>query len=126
MQFISTFTIAPYSRIGPGFHGCRKPDIVAYAGTKVKGGGTPIDEYSILIGADNQWALDAGTSFSAPVVSGDLAEILTSVPNGNILLAETLLYHGAEKCAIPDPGENLIRGTIFFMGIFTAEEFPLR
>lgn len=120
--------VAPYSRIGPGFHGCRKPDIVAYAGTKVKGGGTPIDEYSILIGAYNQWALDAGTSFSAPVVSGDLAEILTSVPNGNILLAETLLYHGAEKCAIPDPGEkpdkrdNIFYGNLYGRGISS----PLR
>lgn len=98
--------VAPYSRIGPGFQGFRKPDIVAYAGTKLKGGSIPPDEYSLLLDAENKWALDAGTSFSAPVVAGDLAEILTSVPNGNILLAEALLYHGAEMPVKPDKGEK--------------------
>lgn len=55
--------VAPYSRIGPGFQGFRKPDIVSYAGTKLKGGSIPPDEYSLLLDAENKWALDAGTSF---------------------------------------------------------------
>lgn len=115
--------VAPYSRIGPGFKGFRKPDIVTYAGTKLKGGSIPPDEYSLLLDSGNKWALDAGTSFSAPVVAGDLAEILMSVPDHNILLAETLLYHGAEmpikpnKGEKPDKKENVFYGNLYGRGI---------
>ncbi len=117
------YDVAPYSRIGPGFKGSRKPDIVTYAGTKLKGGSVPPDEYSLMIGAGNQWALDAGTSFSAPVVAGDLAEILTSVPDDNVLLAEALLYHRAvmpiktDKKDKPDKGDNEFYGNLYGRGI---------
>jgi len=88
--------IAPYSRRGPGFKGFSKPDLSAYAGTIVVDIGNsyvPSDSYSLLMSKDGKLVPDAGTSFSAPVVAGDYAEILSIVPNQNILLAKALLYH---------------------------------
>ena len=38
---------------------------------------------------------DAGISFSAPVVAGDYAEILSILPYKDILLAKALLVHNA-------------------------------
>ncbi|MEA1961456.1 MAG: S8 family serine peptidase [Bacillota bacterium] len=93
--------IAPYSRQGPGFAGFRKPDLVAYGANILLDADNPhnvttsTDEYSFLIGSNGQLVLDAGTSFTAPVVAGDLAEISRVVPENNILLAKALLYHGA-------------------------------
>lgn len=90
------FDIAPYSRIGPGFKGFRKPDIVSYAGTMTKNDFVPPDDYAMMLASGGQWAFEAGTSFTAPTVAGDLAEISQSVPDQDILMSETLLYHGAE------------------------------
>jgi hypothetical protein len=89
--------VAPYARIGPGFAGFMKPDVVAYGANLTKGGGaTSTDEYSILLGIRGLIAQEAGTSFTAPVVAGDLAEILSGLPDESLLLAQTLLYHGAQ------------------------------
>lgn len=90
------YDVAPYSRIGPGFRGFRKPDIVSLAGTMTKADFVPPDEYAMMIASGGQWAFEAGTSFTAPTVAGDLAEISQSVPNHDILMSEALLYHGAE------------------------------
>ena len=90
------YDVAPYSRIGPGFRGFRKPDIVSLAGTMTKADFVPPDEYAMMIASGGQWAFEAGTSFAAPTVAGDLAEISQSVPEQDILMAEALLYHGAE------------------------------
>ncbi len=90
--------IAPYSRRGPGFKGCSKPDITAFAGTTVLVGGVshvPQDPYSLLLSNAGRLVPDAGTSFSAPVVAGDLAEILREIPQSDVLLAKALLYHNA-------------------------------
>jgi hypothetical protein len=38
---------------------------------------------------------DAGTSFSAPIIAGDIAEISSLLPNNDILLAKALLYQEA-------------------------------
>lgn len=90
------YDVAPYSRIGPGFRGFRKPDIVSLAGTMTKADYVPPDEYAMMIASGGQLAFEAGTSFTAPTVAGDLAEISQSVPNQDILMSEALLYHGAE------------------------------
>lgn len=90
------YDVAPYSRIGPGFRGFRKPDIVSYAGTMTKTDFVPPDDYAMMIASGGQWAFEAGTSFTAPTVAGDLAEISQSVPDQDILMSEALLYHGAE------------------------------
>jgi len=98
--------VAPYSRIGPGFSGLRKPDIVAYGSTICKSGMIPPDSHSLMLGKDSRIALDAGTSFTAPVVAGDLAEISLGVPSRNILLSEALLYHGTEQLWVKDKLEK--------------------
>ncbi|NHM28152.1 S8 family peptidase [Desulfofundulus sp. TPOSR] len=90
--------IAPYSRKGPGFAGFPKPDIVAYSGTiclSRNGPEVPIDLKSIVLMPTGELIPEAGTSFAAPVVAGDLAVIASQIPGGDILLAKALLYHGA-------------------------------
>ncbi|NLZ76574.1 MAG: S8 family peptidase [Spirochaetales bacterium] len=86
--------IAPYSRRGPGFRGFSKPDMTAYAGTILRRGNTPVDEYSLSMCRTGVISPQRGTSFSAPIISGDLAEILETAQN-NPLLAKALLYHNA-------------------------------
>ncbi|MDR1245406.1 MAG: S8 family peptidase [Clostridiales Family XIII bacterium] len=90
--------IAPYSRRGPGFKGFSKPDLSAYAGTITIDSGTPCvphDSFSLLLSKEGKLVSDAGTSFSAPVVAGDFAEISRIVPDNNILLTKALLFHNA-------------------------------
>jgi hypothetical protein len=118
--------VAPYSRIGPGFRGMRKPDIVTYAGTILKSGNSPADDYSLMLGCKNQLALDAGTSFTAPVISGDLAQIATSVPHENVFLAKALLYHGTIMPINPgkkkiDRDDAAFYGDLYGRGISNVE-----
>ncbi len=91
--------VASYSRIGPGFNGFSKPDLSAYAGSiSFVAGSTsvPEDKFSLLLDHYGNLSPDAGTSFSAPIVAGDLAEILNIVPGNDVLLAKALLYHHAQ------------------------------
>jgi hypothetical protein len=90
--------IAPYCRRGPGFRGLSKPDLTAFAGDLFLDAGAasvPNDAFSLLLTKDGTLMPDAGTSFSTPVVAGDFAEILSIVPEKNILLTKALLYHNA-------------------------------
>ncbi|WP_218015537.1 S8 family peptidase [Eremococcus coleocola] len=90
--------VSSYSRIGSGFNGFSKPDLTAYGGciTCIAGSvSVPEDKYSLLLDKNGQLTPDAGTSFTAPVVAGDFAEILGIIPNQDILLAKVLLYHNA-------------------------------
>jgi hypothetical protein len=90
--------IAPYSRRGPGFTGFSKPDISAYAGTIISNSGNtavPVDVFSLMMSKNGVLVPDAGTSFAAPIISGDYAEILSIVPQQDIILAKALLYHNA-------------------------------
>jgi hypothetical protein len=90
--------IAPYSRRGPGFTGFSKPDISAYAGTIISHSGSasiPADEFSLMMSRNGTLVPDAGTSFAAPIISGDYAEILNIVPQQDIILAKALMYHTA-------------------------------
>jgi len=94
----STNEITSYSRRGPGFNGFSKPDLTAYGGsiTYVAGSvSVPEDKYSLLLDKNGKLTPDAGTSFTAPIVAGDFAEILNIIPNQDILLAKALLYHNA-------------------------------
>ncbi len=91
--------IAPYSRRGPGFRGCLKPDLSTYAGTTVQKNGcsyVPRDQFALLLSNKAKLVPDAGTSFAAPVVAGDLAEILGETSQNDILLAKALLYHNTQ------------------------------
>lgn len=90
--------ITSYSRRGPGFNGFSKPDLTAYGGTIALIAGSisvPEDKFSLLLDKNGKLTSDAGTSFTAPVVAGDFAEILGIVPNKDILLTKALLYHNA-------------------------------
>lgn len=90
--------IAPYSRRGPGFKDFSKPDMTAYAGVIVQDNGiasVPQDNFSLSLDKTGFLSPDAGTSFSAPIISGDLAEIL-GVTEDNLLLAKALMYHNAK------------------------------
>lgn len=117
------YDVAPYSRIGPGFRGFRKPDIVSYAGTMTKTDFVPPDDYAMMIAAGGRWDFEAGTSFTAPIVAGDLAEISQSVPDRDILMSEALLYHGAEmpisevKKKKITRDENAFYGNLYGRGI---------
>lgn len=106
--------VTPYSRIGPGFAGFRKPDLVAYGATCLKSGRViPTDPYAYILAPNGHLAFEAGTSFTAPVVAGDLAEIIKIVPNEDVLLAEALLYHGAQQFWEKD---DIERETVAFIG----------
>lgn len=90
--------LAPYSRRGPGFTGFSKPDISAYAGTIISNSGNttvPVDAFSLTMSKNGTLVPDAGTSFAAPIISGDYAEVLSIVPHQDIILAKALLYHNA-------------------------------
>lgn len=115
--------VAPYSRIGPGFLGMRKPDIVAYGGTLLKTGTPPADDYSLMLGVGNQLAVMAGTSFTAPVIAGDLAQISMSIPNRDIFLAKTLLYHGS-NLPIDAGREKVKRDEAAFYGDLYGRGLP--
>ena len=121
------YEVAPYSRIGPGFLGMRKPDIVAYGGTVLKTGNSPADDYSMMLGAGNRLAFFGGTSFTAPMIAGDLAQISMSIPNRDIYIAKTLLYHGTD---LPiDAGKDKVKrddasfyGDLYGRGLPHVEE----
>ena len=116
--------VAPYSRIGPGFCGMRKPDIVAYGGTKLKNDTTPVDAYALVLGAGGSLHLDSGTSFTAPVIAGDLAQILQTVPNSNVLMAEALLYHGASLPLLIDSKHKLQKDEAAYYGDWYGRGIP--
>ena len=89
-----------YTRVGPGFAGFYKPDLVAY-GANIRKIGDDLkyvnDAAAFVLSRDGKLTIDGGTSFTAPVVAGDLAEVYATLPTDDILLAEALLYNGAEK-----------------------------
>ena len=109
------YEVAPYSRIGPGFLGMRKPDLVSLAGTVLQSGNAPMDDYSVMLGTGGTWAVEAGTSFTAPVVAGDLAQIASSLPDGDVFLAKALLYHGS-RLPIDAGKEKIMRDDAAFYG----------
>jgi len=101
--------VAPYSRCGPGFAGFSKPDMCAYGGTIVledDGAHVPCDSGALVMTKTGTIEPDAGTSFTAPTVAGDLAEISAVTPGLNILLAKALLYHNAKPLWEADDMDN--------------------
>lgn len=113
-----------YTRIGPGFSGFYKPDLVAYAGNLTRSLKVANDPFSYMIMPGGKLGLDIGTSFSAPVVAGDLAEVAASIPKCDILLAQALLYNGAEKTwdtSKMDKKEAIYMGNQFGRGLSVPE-----
>lgn len=102
--------VSPYSRLGPGFSGFSKPDMCAYGGTIIYDeNGTmviPADSSAFVMTKAGVFEPDAGTSFTAPSVAGDLAEITSTLPNYDILLGKALLYHNAKPLWETEDMEN--------------------
>jgi hypothetical protein len=101
--------IASYSRRGPGFNGYTKPDLTAYSGCIIKHGDDAVigaDTYAMLLNTHGMLTPDVGTSFSTPVIAGDLAELMTIVPSNDILAAKALLYHTARPLWDKDTGQS--------------------
>ena len=116
--------VTSYSRIGPGFNGFRKPDLVAYGATLSNSTVLP-DKYAAVLMKDGNIGQNAGTSFTAPKVAGNLAEVLASLPSNDVLLAQTLLYHGAIKLYEEDKmteEEAFFNGNLFGRGLSCVEQ----
>lgn len=115
--------IAPYSRRGPGFSGFYKPDLVAYGATIFKDAFVPPDPYALCI-SNTGFCFEAGTSFTAPTVAGDLAQTLTVVPANDIGLAQALLYNGVippyDKTSMAQ-AEMDLAGTLYGRGLSSPE-----
>lgn len=87
-----------YTRVGPGFAGYYKPDLVAFGGNLNKDYTIPAtDPFTQVIIPGGKIGFDVGTSFTAPVVAGDLAEVAAELPGEDIVLAQAVLYNGAER-----------------------------
>ena len=86
-----------YTRVGPGFAGFYKPDLVSYGANLKLDNSIHRDPFAFVLLPGGKIGLDAGTSFTAPVVAGDLAEVHANLPGTSVNLAQALLYNGAEK-----------------------------
>ena len=115
--------IAPYSCRGPGFYGFYKPDLVAYGATQFKNDRVPPDPYALCLSSTG-FCAPAGTSFTAPTVAGDLAQVLTVVPNNDIGLAQALLYNGVlplfDRTSI-EQDEIDLAGNLYGRGLSSPE-----
>ncbi|HDR7984042.1 TPA: S8 family peptidase [Bacillus cereus] len=91
--------VSPFSRLGLGFSGSIKPDLV-YPGGNVY---SLEDKHYItsdsiyVITKTGKVRLDFGTSFAAPFAAADLALLTEKIPEKNPLIAKALLIHHAEK-----------------------------
>ncbi|AUJ25207.1 S8 family serine peptidase [Virgibacillus dokdonensis] len=92
--------ISPFSRIGYGFSGCKKPDLV-YPGGNIyrKKGSLYIAANSAAYVINNKGYLEQefGTSFSAPLAAADLAVLTNNVQDNDPLIARALLTHHANN-----------------------------
>ena len=111
--------IAPYSRRGPGFSGFYKPDLVAYGATQFKNGIAGQDEFALCMSKTGYCSL-AGTSFTAPTVAGDLAQVMSVLPDDDVNLAQALLYNGTlplyDKTSVSQEEMDLA-GNLFGRGL---------
>lgn len=82
-------TRAPYSCIGPGREGCKvKPDVLEF-------GGSPENPVVLISTTANKVITECGTSFSTPIVTGKLGQIMAFSSDISAHMAKTLLIHTA-------------------------------
>lgn len=86
--------ISPYSRIGHGFAQNEKPDMVAYGGNISIANNA---NFGITAISNNgQFVTTSGTSFAAPVIASNAAQIIRYLNNdNNALLTKLLMLHSA-------------------------------
>lgn len=93
-NFSSVNEITSYSRRDPGFNGFFKQNLTAYRGSILyMGESVSVHKYkySLLLDRNGDLTPDSGTSFTAPIVAKDFAELLGITPNQDILMAKALL-----------------------------------
>lgn len=109
--------LSPFSRIGNGFCGFLKPDLV------YPGGNISIVEDTIkldvettipLINNEGLIEYDHGTSFSTPLAASDLARLTELVPDKDPLIARGLLLHHSKKEILDTP--EVFSDKIFGLG----------
>ncbi|GAC41984.1 S8 family peptidase [Paenibacillus popilliae] len=91
--------LSPFSRIGFGFAGSPKPDVVYPGGNvyiKDNKGFISANCAAYVINNEGKLTQDFGTSFSAPLAAQELALLTEHVPENDILIAKALLLHHAE------------------------------
>lgn len=91
--------LSPFSRIGPGFAGSPKPDLVYPGGNVyIKNNKAYIsaDSAAYVINRDGKLVQEFGTSFSAPIAAQELALLTEFVPDKDVKIAKALLLHHAE------------------------------
>lgn len=92
--------LSPFSRIGPGFSSTTKPDFVAPGGNMFldqRGDqAIPNEVAAHVISPDGSLSPSCGTSFAAPIVAGDFAQVLGALPSEDLLLTKALLIHTAD------------------------------
>lgn len=76
-----------YTRVGPGFAGFYKTDLVSYGANLKLDNIIHRDSFAFVLLLGGQIGLDAGASFTAPVVAGNLAEVHTNMLGTSINLA---------------------------------------
>lgn len=81
---------APYSSMGPGRHGSRVQPL------GVQFGGTERKAFNVLR-ADGSFLEAMGTSFSAPVTTHALAELVTRLPRATASVLRAFAVHFAER-----------------------------
>jgi hypothetical protein len=98
--------LSPFSRVGPGADGGRKPEVVAHGGNYARPC-NPVSRYAVqgIFGDGRTLAWDAGTSFAAPVVAGVAAELFGAYPGAQANLVKALLCHFTRSAEAP-PGED--------------------
>jgi hypothetical protein len=104
---------SPLTRVGPGYKGMIKPELV-------ENGGGGFDEKLNVITINHDWIRDGrlftlveGTSFSAPKVSNHLARLINKYPDKSLNMIKALLLSSAmippER---PSPLDNVELGSI--------------
>lgn len=90
---------SPFSRVGFGFAGSAKPDLVYPGGNVFTENGRIFicaNSAAYVITKDGSLSYDYGTSFSTPIAAQELALLTDSLPNKDLETAKALLLHHAE------------------------------
>ena len=105
-----------FGRIGPGWGGTVKPNVVGLSGTLLKDKSIPIDRFSTLI-SPYGFTVNNGTSFSTPDVAGLFMDISKTIGDSELLMSRAVLYHYARKPEWSCPSNLVNVRSLFGFGI---------
>ena len=94
--------LSPFSRRGPGVDGGIKPELVIHGGN-CNADGNPTSRIAAqgIHGSGTYIGWDFGTSFSAPLISGQAAQLFGHYENPPVNLVKALLCHFTLSCITP-------------------------